>query len=313
VFSLIRPANKEPGRVYLAAPVPGVSTIPHNGNDYGWGSGRQIYAAAVGVVQFIRWSPTTKLDNRSGGYGNYIIVDHGNGYATLYAHLPNTLPLVRVGQSVTAGELIAWMGDSGNASGVHLHFEVRFRGNIVDPNPFIRTTSTASSTTSNTPIILKEEEDEMSQEQIDSLKADMASLRSTLTQEIRKLRPVQLYTYGSGIVAVGQGGSEWIVPSQAYVDLLDHLGLASPQSVVISKEALGFLKTISNELNPDPAVVKQVDAVLTLSAESVAALAAQIPERAVTVSAAQLDAIVNAAKSGAADGVKALTFVTVAK
>jgi len=309
MLSLIRPANKEPGRRYMDKAVPGVSTIPHNGNDYGWGSGRQIYAAAAGVVQFIRWAATTRADNRSGGYGNYIIVDHGAGYATLYAHLPNTLPLVRVGQSVTAGELIAWMGDTGNASGVHLHFEVRYRGSIVDPNPFIRAaTSSAASTT--TPVVLIPEEEEMSQEQLDTLRKD---LRDDLTQEIRKLRPVQLYTYGSGIIAVGQGGSEWIVPSQAYVDLLDHLGLASPQSVVISKEALGFLKTISNELNPDPAVVKQVDAVLTLSPESVAALAAQIPERAVTVSAAQLDEIVNAAKSGAADGVKSLSFVTVAQ
>jgi len=304
MLTLIRPANKEPGRVYLDRAVPGVSTIPHNGNDYGWGSGKQIYAAAAGVVQFIRWSPTTKLDNRSGGYGNYIIVDHGSGYATLYAHLPNTLPLVAVGDRVGPGELIAWMGNSGNAAGVHLHFEVRYRGSIVNPNLFIRGTVSTSSATSSTPIALKEE-DEMSQEQIDSLKAD-------LTAEIRKLRPVQLYTYGSGIIAVGPGGSEWVVPSQAYVTLLDHLGLAAPRSVVISTEMLGFLKTISHELNPDPVVEKQVAAVLTLSAESVSALAEQIPERAVTLSAGQLDAIVNAAKTGAADGVKGLSFVTVA-
>jgi len=151
-FTIIRPANKEPGRVYMDKAVPGVSTIPHNGNDYGWGSGRQIYAAADGTVQFVRWSSTTKTNNRSGGYGNYIIIDHGDAYATLYAHLPNTRPLVSVGDRVSSGEIIAWMGNTGNASGVHLHFEVRYRGNIVDPNLFLASNSTASSSSTPTPI-----------------------------------------------------------------------------------------------------------------------------------------------------------------
>ena len=300
MLALIRPANKEPGRRYGDQPVSGVSKIRHLGNDYGWGDGWQVYAAAAGRVTVVRWSPTTKTNNRLGGYGNSLIIDHGNGYTTLYAHQPNTVPLVAVGQYVAQGDRIGTMGNTGNAAGAHLHFEVRLNGRPVDPNPFIGSALASSGT----PIILMEE-DELSQEQIDTLKAD-------LTGEIRRLRPIQLYTYGTGIIAVGPGGSEWVVPSQAYVTLLDHLGIATPQSVVISPEMLGFLKMISRHLNPDPVAAKQVDAVLTLSAESVSALAAQIPERAVTLSPAQLDAIVAAAEGGAAAGVRSLAFVTVA-
>ena len=300
MLALIRPANKEPGRRYGDLPVKGVSKITHKGNDYGWGEGWQVYAAAAGRVSVVRWSAITRTNNRGGGYGNYIIIDHGNGYTTLYAHQPNTVPLVAVGQYVAQGDRIGTMGNTGNAAGAHLHFEVRLNGRPVDPNPFIGSALASSGT----PIILMEE-DELSQEQIDTLKAD-------LTGEIRRLRPIQLYTYGTGIIAVGPGGSEWVVPSQAYVTLLDHLGIATPQSVVISPEMLGFLKMISRHLNPDPVAAKQVDAVLTLSAESVSALAAQIPERAVTLSPAQLDAIVAAAEGGAAAGVRSLAFVTVA-
>jgi len=152
MITLIRPANKEPGRRYMDKPVPGVSTIPHNGNDYGWGSGAQVYAAAAGRVAFIRWGKYAPTNDRRGGYGNYILLDHGNGYSTLYAHLPGTPPLVSVGQHVTAHELIGWMGNTGNASGVHLHFELRINGGIVDPNPYIGGTSTGAS--SQTPIVI---------------------------------------------------------------------------------------------------------------------------------------------------------------
>lgn len=143
---LIRPANKAAIRLYKDKPVPGVSTIEHNGNDYPWGNGKQIYAAASGRVSLIRWSASTRTNNRQGGYGNYLILDHGNGYSTLYAHLPATAMLVSLGQEVKQGDLIAWMGDTGNAAGVHLHFEVRYRGSIVDPNQFFGS-STASGTT----------------------------------------------------------------------------------------------------------------------------------------------------------------------
>ena len=153
---LIRPANKEPGRRYKDKPVPGISTMDHNGNDYGWGSGRQVYAAAAGRVSVVRWSSSRATNNRSGGYGNYIIIDHGDGYSTLYAHLPNTQPFVAVGDLVAAREQIGLMGNTGNASGVHLHFEVRLHGQIIDPNPLIGAINSASIDASPIP-----EEDDM--------------------------------------------------------------------------------------------------------------------------------------------------------
>ena len=143
MVALMRPAGQEPGRKFGDRPVAGVSTIRHLGNDYGWGSGRNIFAAADGTVSEIRWAYTTRTNNRSGGYGNYLMLSHGNGFTTLYAHLPTTPMLVRLGQKVSAGDVVASMGNSGNASGVHLHFELRHNGRILDPNPYIGSSSTA--------------------------------------------------------------------------------------------------------------------------------------------------------------------------
>ena len=142
---LRNPSNDPvPNRLYNDAAVPGVSVIRHNGNDYGWGGGREVYAAAAGRVSAVRWAANTKLDNRRGGYGNYIIIDHGNGYQTLYAHLPNTPMSVTRGQHVAVGERIGTMGNSGNASGVHLHFMLLINGRAIDPNPHIRQASSAA-------------------------------------------------------------------------------------------------------------------------------------------------------------------------
>jgi hypothetical protein len=147
MITLLRPANKEPGRRYGDKAVPGVSSIQHLGNDYGWGSGWQVYAAASGRVSVVHWSSSRAANNRSGGYGNYIIIDHGDGYQTLYAHLPTTVPWVAVGDFVVVHQQIGLMGNTGNASGPHLHFEVRHNGSIIDPNPLIGGAVSASSST----------------------------------------------------------------------------------------------------------------------------------------------------------------------
>jgi murein DD-endopeptidase MepM/ murein hydrolase activator NlpD len=85
-----------------------------------------ILAAEDGRVTFVGW--------RS-GYGNTIIIDHGNGITTLYAH--NTQNQVSVGQYVTRGQQIALAGSTGWSTGPHLHFEVRINGTAVDPAPFL--------------------------------------------------------------------------------------------------------------------------------------------------------------------------------
>ncbi len=94
----------------------------HEGIDIGCGYGAPIWAAAAGTVIWSGWR---------GGYGNAVVVDHGNGLATLYAH-SSTL-LVSVGQTVSQGETVALIGSTGNSSGPHLHFEVRVNGSAVDP------------------------------------------------------------------------------------------------------------------------------------------------------------------------------------
>lgn len=95
----------------------------HTGIDIAAGSGTPIYAADSGRVV---------LASYSGGYGNLIIIDHGNGYATFYAHLQSGSMRVRVGDAVSKGQHIAGMGATGQATGVHLHYEIRsnYRGNL---------------------------------------------------------------------------------------------------------------------------------------------------------------------------------------
>jgi murein DD-endopeptidase MepM/ murein hydrolase activator NlpD len=95
----------------------------HAGVDYPAPVGASVVAAASGRVTFAGLSV--------GGWGRLVVVAHGRGTRTMYAHL-STIG-VRVGQRVTAGQRLGAVGASGNASGPHLHFEVRVRGAAVDP------------------------------------------------------------------------------------------------------------------------------------------------------------------------------------
>jgi murein DD-endopeptidase MepM/ murein hydrolase activator NlpD len=94
----------------------------HEGIDITAPTGTPIWAAAAGTVIHAGWL---------GGYGNLVVVDHGNGLATAYAHA--SAILVAVGQEVAQGETLALIGSTGNSSGPHLHFEVRVNGIAVDP------------------------------------------------------------------------------------------------------------------------------------------------------------------------------------
>jgi murein DD-endopeptidase MepM/ murein hydrolase activator NlpD len=94
----------------------------HEGIDIAASTGTPIWAAAAGTVIHAGWL---------GGYGNLVVVDHGNGLATAYAHA--SAILVGVGQTVAQGEVISLVGSTGNSSGPHLHFEVRVNGIAVDP------------------------------------------------------------------------------------------------------------------------------------------------------------------------------------
>jgi murein DD-endopeptidase MepM/ murein hydrolase activator NlpD len=94
----------------------------HEGVDITVSSGTPVVAAASGTVIYAGWL---------GGYGNLVVVDHGNGLSTAYAH--NSGFAVGVGASVGQGQTIAYSGSTGNSSGPHVHFEVRVNGSAVDP------------------------------------------------------------------------------------------------------------------------------------------------------------------------------------
>ncbi len=100
----------------------------HPGIDIGGSPGNAIYATDSGVVVYAGWS--------NFGYGFLIVVDHGNGWQSAYAHL-NSIN-VTCGQSVFQGTMIGGMGSTGNSSGPHLHFELVFNGAKVNPLDFAR-------------------------------------------------------------------------------------------------------------------------------------------------------------------------------
>ncbi|MCB1172973.1 MAG: M23 family metallopeptidase [Leptospiraceae bacterium] len=99
----------------------------HPGIDLAAPRGTPVVASSPGVVEYAAWEPY--------GYGYLVIIDHGNGVRTYYAH--NSRNLVRRGQTVKAGQLIARVGRTGMASGSHLHFEYRIDDQPVDPFLFV--------------------------------------------------------------------------------------------------------------------------------------------------------------------------------
>ncbi len=129
----------------LAAPAPAwVSPMPgaavsscygprwgttHRGMDFAGPNGTPILASGGGTIFGVGWLYS--------GYGMSVVIDHGNGYFTHYAH--SSRINVAVGQQVTTGQIIAWEGSTGNSTGPHLHFEVH-QGlwNQVNPAQFLR-------------------------------------------------------------------------------------------------------------------------------------------------------------------------------
>lgn len=138
----------------FAWPAPGYTTITsnfgmryhpifkiyrsHSGTDIGMPTGAYIIAANDGIV-------TTSMYSNS--YGNMIIINHGGGLSTLYAH--GLEILVETGQSVKRGDIIMKAGSTGWSTGPHLHFEVRLNGKCIDPMPFITKQSNETQTQEN--------------------------------------------------------------------------------------------------------------------------------------------------------------------
>jgi murein DD-endopeptidase MepM/ murein hydrolase activator NlpD len=94
----------------------------HEGIDIAVGQGTPVHAAAAGTVIYAGWME---------GYGNLVVIDHGSGLSTAYGH--NSALASSVGQTVSAGQVIAYSGSTGHSTGPHVHFEVRLNGSPVDP------------------------------------------------------------------------------------------------------------------------------------------------------------------------------------
>lgn len=110
---------------YRIHPISGVRKL-HAGMDISAGSGTPIGAAGPGTVIFAGWR---------GGYGNAVIIDHGGGIATLYAHQSRLA--ASTGQSVSTGQIIGYVGSTGYSTGPHLHWEVRVNGTPVNPRGYL--------------------------------------------------------------------------------------------------------------------------------------------------------------------------------
>ena len=101
----------------------------HRGVDLGYPEGTPVAAAWDGIVRISKGTANT------GGYGNLVVIRHDNGLETYYAHLSRRL--VNPGQMVKAGDIIGLGGNTGRSYGAHLHFEVRYLGNDMNPNRLI--------------------------------------------------------------------------------------------------------------------------------------------------------------------------------
>ncbi len=102
----------------------------HKAVDIANPSNPAIVAAQGGTVTSAGWN--------GGGYGNYVVINHGNGYSTLYAHMLNNSIVVTPGQVVKQGQKIGVMGNTGRSTGTHLHFEIKGSSGNLDPLSLLR-------------------------------------------------------------------------------------------------------------------------------------------------------------------------------
>ena len=137
--TLVRVPVREPvtGEIDFSSPY-GVRVDPflhvpamHTGIDFRGTFGEPIHATAAGTVTSAGWS---------GGYGQMVEVDHGNGLATRYGHLSEID--VKVGQSIRIGQVVGRLGSTGRSTGPHLHYETRVDGEAVDPQKFLKAGAT---------------------------------------------------------------------------------------------------------------------------------------------------------------------------
>lgn len=117
-------------------PVNGQSAF-HTGLDFRSSTGAKIYATADGIV---------KQSLYNGGYGNFILIEHGNGYTSSFSHMQKRM--VRAGEKVHRGQLIGFVGNTGRSTGPHLHYEISLDDKPINPYTFMQVASISESNTS---------------------------------------------------------------------------------------------------------------------------------------------------------------------
>ena len=137
--------GKATGKLIWPVPYTKHVTSPYGSR---WGSfhyGIDVSASGINGKALLACDGGTVIkangtDKWGGGWGYYVLIDHGNGYQTRYAHCGKVV--VKVGQKVAQGELIAYVGNTGNSTGPHLHMEVLLNGKRVDPLPYFKASGT---------------------------------------------------------------------------------------------------------------------------------------------------------------------------
>lgn len=114
----------------------------HNGVDYAAPIGTSVFAAGDGVI--------TKF-YKSKSYGNYVRIEHSNGFSTAYAHLESFSKAVKSGHKVERGQVIGYVGNTGRSTGPHLHFELIHKGQFIDPLLFEKTAEKTAKKTADSP------------------------------------------------------------------------------------------------------------------------------------------------------------------
>ncbi len=104
-------------------PISGFNKM-HKGVDFAAPTGTPIYAGGNGIIEYV---------GRNGGYGKYIRIRHNNGYKTAYAHLSNYKKGISKGVRVNQGEVIGYVGSTGNSTGPHLHYEIIYQNKHINP------------------------------------------------------------------------------------------------------------------------------------------------------------------------------------
>ena len=135
--------TQEPVTGRFIWPVPGYTNI-YSPYGYRWGklhagidiSQNGIKGAAIVAADGGRVVEANSTSSWGQGYGYYVVIDHGGGYRTRYAHCGKIT--VKVGQKVAQGQLIGYVGNTGNSQGYHLHFEVLVNGSSTNPVPYLK-------------------------------------------------------------------------------------------------------------------------------------------------------------------------------